>query len=967
MATKAGDKILRAALSAAAVLPPTDRELLARFNAGDEAAFAALVQRHTGLVLGVCRRMLPNVQDAEDACQATFLVLARKARSGRWQSSIANWLYTTARRIALKASRALARRLKREARTAPPAPVSTLDQMTGREAFAALDEELDKLSALYREPLVLCYLQGLTRDEAALRLGVPSATLKSQLERGRKKLADALTRRGIVLGSGLMAVATTSAAGASTPQLVESILATVGGTPSAAVAALAQGVAVNGFVAKAKWIVLAALAAVMTVFGIASMPMAAGPQPPALQKTEQPTARAAAKSADKPEADGKERTISGKVLGADGQPMEAQLSLVWIEGKPQPLGRTNPDGTFRVTVPFQLKEQGGWLVARAAGHGMDFQPHGQEQIPQSMTPSAEMALKLPKELPIRGRILDPQGKPVAGAAVVAIRFSSYNSDASANTHLKWWATQRFPRGTTPDGDRTLLFDRYGENPEGRSPYTTTTDPDGRFALAGMGAGQVVTLAIRCPGMAAMDIGMMNRAGFDPNPINKAARETEMKEPGLSTQWQLYGPDPVVVVELEKIIRGTVTDHQGKPRVGVPVVYWHTIRRGVNQDFTRAITDKDGKYIIRGAHKCKTYLVECPPDPQAGLLPCEASDEDTAGYAPITIDLKCARGIIITGTVRNKVSREPVFAQFFIDVLANNSFARKNPAFTNIGSAATDKAGRFRFVIIPGPVLLMAGPGMSMKGDRRAFRPAVADPEYPDFFHTQLGGLGYYGMGNSYGLVQGNWCKVIDAKETDTELTVNVDLIPTSKQSVKVVDADGKPIIGSCATGVTHEDFVHPTSFPNTDTLSVFNVDPKTGRLVAVVHETRKLVGTMTLTVDDKDPTVTLGPGGTVTGRVVDENGKPLAGLGVSLVFEHRAVSKAFDVLLKGGALITDENGAFRYENVFPEQGFRLIFFQVGKRVVLNQDKSPKYTVAKHNDTLKLGDLKLELTREGEEK
>jgi RNA polymerase sigma factor (sigma-70 family) len=150
MANQVGHGILRVALSAADELRLTDRELLARFVAGDQTAFATVVKRHTGLVIGVCRRVLPSVQDAEDACQATFLVLARKAGTGRWQPSIANWLYTTARRIAAETNRSAARRMKRESRAAPPAPGSALDQMTGREAFAALDEELDRLPAIYR-------------------------------------------------------------------------------------------------------------------------------------------------------------------------------------------------------------------------------------------------------------------------------------------------------------------------------------------------------------------------------------------------------------------------------------------------------------------------------------------------------------------------------------------------------------------------------------------------------------------------------------------------------------------------------------------------------------------------------------------------------------------------------------------------------------------------------------------------
>ncbi len=277
MASQVSNGALRAALSAAAAPRLTDRELLAQFSAGNQAAFAAIVKRHTGLVLGVCRRVLPTVQDAEDACQAVFLVLARKAKTGGWQSSIANWLYTTARRIASETNRAAARRLNREAHSTPPAPVSALDEMTGREAFAALDEELDKLPAIYREPLVLCYLQGLTRDEAASRLGIPSATLKSQLDRGRKKLADALTKRGIDIGAGLITVAATSSASASS-RLMKTILAAVGGSPSAPVAAIVQTASVNGFALKGKLLVLAAIAVAVTGFGLASMQIAPGPQ-----------------------------------------------------------------------------------------------------------------------------------------------------------------------------------------------------------------------------------------------------------------------------------------------------------------------------------------------------------------------------------------------------------------------------------------------------------------------------------------------------------------------------------------------------------------------------------------------------------------------------------------------------------------------------------------------------------------
>src|SRR5437870_250931 len=112
----------------------TDRELLRRFvEENDQAAFAALVSRHTGMVLGVCRRALANAQDAEDACQAVFLILAQKAKRGRWQLSIANWLYATGRNVARNTRVVAQRRTKWEGRAAVPETMQLVDEITGRE------------------------------------------------------------------------------------------------------------------------------------------------------------------------------------------------------------------------------------------------------------------------------------------------------------------------------------------------------------------------------------------------------------------------------------------------------------------------------------------------------------------------------------------------------------------------------------------------------------------------------------------------------------------------------------------------------------------------------------------------------------------------------------------------------------------------------------------------------------------
>jgi RNA polymerase sigma factor (sigma-70 family) len=184
----------------------SDAQLLQRFTRDrDETAFAALVQRHGALVLGVCRRILHHQQDAEDAFQATFLTLARRAGSVRWRESVGGWLHRVAYRIAGRARRDAGRRRALERQATRPDRGDALAEITGREMLALLDEGLLALPDKYRTPLVLCYLEGKTQDEAARWLGWPRGTLKARLERGRALLHRQLTRRGVALSAPLLA------------------------------------------------------------------------------------------------------------------------------------------------------------------------------------------------------------------------------------------------------------------------------------------------------------------------------------------------------------------------------------------------------------------------------------------------------------------------------------------------------------------------------------------------------------------------------------------------------------------------------------------------------------------------------------------------------------------------------------------------------------------------------------------
>lgn len=184
----------------------SDRELLTQFLAGEQEAFTALVQRHAGLVMSVCRRVLQRADDAEDAFQATFFVLARKAESISWQESIAAWLHQTARRTSLKSRALLLRRREVEQQAAQQGSASVespaanpSNEAALRELGEILDAELEALAPRFREVILLSQAQGLTRDEMAERLGITVAMVKDRLERGREQLRTRLLSRGISL------------------------------------------------------------------------------------------------------------------------------------------------------------------------------------------------------------------------------------------------------------------------------------------------------------------------------------------------------------------------------------------------------------------------------------------------------------------------------------------------------------------------------------------------------------------------------------------------------------------------------------------------------------------------------------------------------------------------------------------------------------------------------------------------
>ncbi|HEY7428376.1 MAG TPA: sigma-70 family RNA polymerase sigma factor, partial [Gemmataceae bacterium] len=268
----------------------------------DEAAFAELVRRHGPMVLGVCRRVLRNEHDAEDTFQATFLVLARQASSVRKRASLGGFLHEVAYHIALRARQNAVRRRTWERQIRDMTPSDPVAESARRELRPLLDEELRHLPEKYREPLILCYLEGKTNEETARHLGWPLGSLSRRLARGRELLRRRLLRRGVTLSAALLTTALVEEAATAVPPVLIATavrMAVCGGIAegvSASVTALVQGRVQEMFLTKLRMALVLFFAAIGSGAGmIAYQARAAKPAEEnrlAAKDAEQPTAAA---------------------------------------------------------------------------------------------------------------------------------------------------------------------------------------------------------------------------------------------------------------------------------------------------------------------------------------------------------------------------------------------------------------------------------------------------------------------------------------------------------------------------------------------------------------------------------------------------------------------------------------------------------------------------------------------------
>jgi RNA polymerase sigma factor (sigma-70 family) len=530
----------------------TDGQLLERFLAdGEEAAFASLVRRHGPMVLGVCRRVLRDRHAAEDAFQATFLVLLRRARFLDRRGSVASWLYTVAYHVALRARAEAARRQRQERPVLHPPEPGWVPTLGWTDLQPILDEELQRLPDTYRAVVVLCYLEGKTNTQASQLLHWPVGTVKGRLARARTLLRDRLTRRGITLAGGLLSATLTERASAAlSPCLVQSTLRTVlpagGGAPSAAARALADGALRTMSTTKLKTILAVLVLAGVVALGVGtSTPAVQAQRQEAPQLKTQPFAgpsRAKPPTSQLTIVPGKakgpgraeELALAGRVLNADGKVVVgAQVVVIaWRPGKagekPRVLAqaRSDWDGKFALKVRAPSPAHALVALASAPGHALAWH----WQLPDR---KAEIRLQ-PAEVR-RGRLIDLQGQPAAGVKLDVVRLGArgasngmkqvtltdFDADGLDEEDVRPVRNLRMSftlkggagmagngvvefMGTPASGKKTTSPGLILPDPPvglAAWPASVTTDAEGRFEVRGIPRGQGAGLRVRDPRFA----------------------------------------------------------------------------------------------------------------------------------------------------------------------------------------------------------------------------------------------------------------------------------------------------------------------------------------------------------------------------------------------------------------------------------------------------------------------------------
>jgi RNA polymerase sigma factor (sigma-70 family) len=899
---------LRDLFSSGTLVGLTDGQLLSRYAAShDGPAFEALVARHGPMVLATCRAILRHEHDVEDAFQATFCVLARKAGSIRIGDTLGGWLHRVAYRVAVQASIAAKKRRVRESEvlTMATAYVTCLGPELESDLGPILHDEINRLPEGQRLPVVLCDLEGLSYEQAAQRLGWTVPKLGCRLANARKRLRDRLTRRGVTMTASVLAVLTTArTASAAVPATWTRavVVAATTGTTSATVAVLTQTIIRGMLMTKIKIATTAVLiGAALVSAGVVAVRAGRPDDPkPVMRAPIAAKVPIAAKDDPPPKATPSAAVeVRGRVVGPDGKPVPgATVRTAYFDADDRrtPEAASGPDGRFLMRIPRSIRngamlngyDEFPWVVAFAPGFGV-----GYTQGVFKAATMGELTIRLVEDgPPIEGRIVDLEGRPVAGAEVKATRlYFAGNGDLTA-----WLARAKDIGVQGP-------WDSLNHLPA--TIAMTTTSPDGRFHLAGIGRERIAELLISGPTIATTQVYAMSRDGAE-------VRVHNNRQGMMNKSIVFHARRFEHALEPTKPIEGVVRDKDsGQPIAGLMLhAGVFDARSVVPAQGIEATTDNQGRYRLTGLPKAPAYRLfveqgEGKPYAAATFR----APADSPAFEPVTFDITLKRGVLIRGRVTDKATGQPAPGYINSFAFRNNPSIKEFPGYAPNGPAYVfiKDDGRYEIVGLPGRNII------ACRSEMRRYRGRVGaemipgyDPERMEFDTLPLN----CHVANYHVLAEID----IDPKAESATLDLQVD--PGRTVMVTAVDPDGKPIGGTKAKGVT-DLFSNAIEYDQeSPTFKINALDPSKPRRVIITHAGRKLIGTAYLKGDEASPvTIRLQPWGVVTGRVVDD-AQPLKGL--SMMSAGGVFPKRPDVqgILPGDGLIGSD-GRFRVEGLVP--------------------------------------------------
>jgi protocatechuate 3,4-dioxygenase beta subunit len=655
----------------------------------------------------------------------------------------------------------------------------------------------------------------------------------------------------------------------------------VAGVASAEVVALVEGVNKSIFSGKVQ-LVTAVLLAVCLAAGAAGVLRlrAAAADPPASPPGPKGKEARGNRPPGKLPEPAAERAVEvrGRVLGPGGEPVAgARLYLSGPARSEQ--ARSGPDGRFRFAAP-RSEGPSVQVMAVAEGHGCDWVPVGGA--------GEELTLRLVKDVPVRGRILDPDGTPVAGARLTVTAVS-----APKNEDLG-----EYVEAVRKGGDYVFASDWAGPLP-GR-PGVLTTGADGRFTLAGVGRERVVRFYLEGPSLASTYLDVMTR---------KAENITGHGR-------QLYGAVFDYLAEPSRPIRGVVRDKDtGKPLAGMSVRSWSNPR-------CQALTNQEGRYELLGLAKAPRYwLAVRPPD---GLyFQRQAGVEDTPGLGALTGDIDMVRGLTVRGKVMDTHGKPVAGARVAYQPLyPNPNVNAKLPgSWVPRAEAVAGPDGSYALTVLPGPgVLGVTGPRpeaympawVTLQERKDFFKGAVANPPHEIVLNVD-------GGGNLRGAISQddyNALVLLNPAEKGEALVKNVKLEPGQVVKGRVVGPDGRPVAGVTVFGVVRlfgKETLKGAEF-------AVRLNPRGVSRPLVFHHKGRNLGCFVKDLRGAGPgplTVTLRPCGSASGRVVDQDGQPVAGLRVQVT------GLGLNSTAEARVAITDKDGRFRADGLVPGRAYHL--------------------------------------------